>query len=78
MAVTTRVKVAMGHIRIAACTMISNGVEYREALQLFKIAYVAEAMQRTRGNQVQAGDLINMHRNSVHTIMADGATRLAD
>lgn len=51
--------------RPALRSMAESGVPLRESLDLFATAYVRAALELTKGNQVQAGKLIQTHRNTI-------------
>lgn len=53
----------------AAVALVEIGVSYREALGLFRMAYLDEAMRRCKGNQSAVAKLTGLHRNHVHAYL---------
>jgi hypothetical protein len=51
--------------RPALLSMAESRIPLAEALEMFEKAYVDAALEIAKGNQVQAGQVINAHRNTI-------------
>ena len=51
--------------------MLDKGVHYDDARKEFERLFIARALQRTRGNQGDAADMLGLHRNTIARKIAE-------
>lgn len=46
--------------------LLDHGVSYVDAMQAFERLFIAETIERHKGNRLQAAQAMAMHRNTLH------------